>query len=59
MNSPLFGESRQLRREEKIFLARLVHEAPVAVFQALNWALNKKGFAISINSLSEAENDGK
>lgn len=51
MDSPIFGPTRQATEHELAELEKLVRVVPVAMFQALNKAMNERGFCIAIDTL--------
>jgi hypothetical protein len=52
-HSPIFGETRHPTVSERDQIAALVETVPVAVFQALNIKLNKRGLLISIDTVPD------
>jgi hypothetical protein len=55
IDSPIFGKSRIPTEAEKKELSRIVINLPVAVFQALNIALNARKLCLLIQALPEEE----
>ncbi len=51
IDSPVFGESKILTDAGENVLKLLMSTSPVAVFQALNRALNEKDLCISVSEL--------
>ena len=54
-DSPIFGKSLNLTDEGIEILVSITANSPVAVFQALNKALNATGFCFQISSIPQGE----
>lgn len=50
MDSPIFGPTREPYEHESAELQKLAECVPVAMFQALNRALNARGFCLAIDT---------
>jgi len=49
----LFGESKEVSEAKRKVLRQYAEEAPLAFFQELNKALNKRGFMLVIEEIED------